>query len=56
MATFSDFHENLSLPTEGQRIITSRIPRIRRWHGMLAGRTDVLLAASPAALANRGPA
>jgi hypothetical protein len=30
MATFSNFRENPSLPTQRQKIVTSRIPRIRR--------------------------
>jgi len=40
MAPSTGSREDLNLPAERQSIVTSRIPGIRRWRGMLAGPPD----------------
>jgi hypothetical protein len=44
MAPSIDSREDLNLPAERQKIVTSQIPGVRRRRGMLAGPTDILLA------------
>ena len=53
-----NFRSDLKLPAEACELVMSRIPRIRRWPGDLAGLAGVLPAAGAAALAHRaaGPA
>ncbi len=58
MARSMNFRKDLKLPAQACELVMSRIPRIRRWPGDLAGLADVLPAAGAAALAHRaaGPA
>lgn len=56
-----NFRKDLNLPAQAYELVMSRIPRIRRWPGDLAGLIGVVPAvgaAAPAALAFRaaGPA
>ncbi len=44
MAPSIDSHENPNPPAARRKIVTSRIPGIGRWRGMLGGPTDVVLA------------
>jgi hypothetical protein len=56
-----NFRKDLNLPAQAYELVMSRIPRIRRWPGGLAGLIGVVPpagAAAPAASAHRaaGPA
>jgi hypothetical protein len=59
MARSMNVRKDQNLPAQAHELVRSRIARIRRWPGDLAGPADVVLAAdAAAALAHRavGPA
>jgi hypothetical protein len=60
MARSMNFGKDLKLPAQAYELVMSRIPRIRRWPGDLAGLVGAVSAAgaaAPAALARAaGPA